>query len=133
MKLSTAIHLVQRVITGLPVEVYDDETEEIMSVPDYELCTPRPSGDCAGSREIGSANMILAYNLLYQKVIATQWKDNRSRGDNRTLTQKLFHEAVEDLQTNKIIRKKPELIRTTFKLVENLNARREERVTKKDQ
>ena len=59
MKLSTAIMLVQRVVTGLPVEVYDDETEEIMSVPDYELCTPRPSGDCAGSRQIGSANMIL--------------------------------------------------------------------------
>ena len=132
MKLSTANMLVQRVVTGLPVEVYDDETEEIMSVPDYELCTPRPSGDCAGSRQIGSANMILAYNLLYQKVIATRWRDHRSRNDNRDLTQKLFHQAVEDLQTNKIIRKKPELIRTTFKLVENLNARRKKDITTKD-
>jgi hypothetical protein len=119
MDTKTAVSLVQRVITGLPVEVYDDETGESMIVPDYELCIARPEGDCAGSREIGSANMILAYNLLYQKVIATRWKENRSRNDNQDITIRLFNEAVAQLQTNKIIRRKPELVRKTFKLVEN--------------
>ena len=55
--IKTATMLVKRVITGLPIEIYDDETGEVSSVPDYELCTPRPAGDCAGSREIGSANI----------------------------------------------------------------------------
>ena len=40
--IKTATMLVKRVITGLPIEIYDDETGEVSSVPEYELCTPRP-------------------------------------------------------------------------------------------
>ena len=108
--------LVQRVVTGLPVEVYDDETEEIMSVPDYELCTPRPSGDCAGSREIGSANLIISYNMLYKKL----YSKNRTipKADLNATSLSLFKDAIDYLIENRVIRVVPELQRQTFKLVD---------------
>jgi len=116
--IKTATKLVKRVITGLPIEIYDDETGEVSSVPDYELCTPRPEGDCAGSREIGSANITLAFNLLYQKIIASNWKVKATDLDNVSLTKELFHEAMQDLQKDKIVRMKPALVRESFKIVE---------------
>ena len=59
-----ASNIVKRVVTSLPIEVLDDETGEQWSVAEYELVNERPSGDCAGRREIGSANLIISYNYL---------------------------------------------------------------------
>ena len=100
--IKTATMLVKRVITGLPIEIYDDETGEVSSVPDYELCTPRPEETAQPWG--GSANITLAFNLLYQKIIASNWKVKATDLDNVSLT-KVIHEAMQDPK-DKIVRMK---------------------------
>ena len=118
--IKEATSIVRRIITGLPIEIFDDERETVSSVPDYELVEARPEGDCVGSREIGSANMVMAYNLLYQKLVATHWKHGGStKNDNYLLAKKLFDESMAELQTERTIRKKPELQRKLFRIVRN--------------
>ena len=114
--IKTATMLVKRVITGLPIEIYDDETGEVSSVPDYELCTPRPEGDCAGSREIGSANLIISYNMLYKKLYSKNRVAPKAELTNQSLD--LFKDALDHLIEQRIIRMIPELQRQTFKVVD---------------
>ncbi len=120
--IKEATSIVRRIITGLPIEIFDDEQDTVSSVPDYELVEARPEGDCVGSREIGSANMVMAYNLLYQKLVASQWKHGGStKHDNYLLAKKLFDESMVELQSERTIRKKPELQRKSFRIVRNEN------------
>ena len=110
-----ASNIIKRVVTSLPVEVLDDESGELWSVGEYELVEGRPSGDCAGSREIGSANLIISYNMLYKKL----YSKNRTIPKSELTTQSisLFKEAINDLIEKRIIRVVPELQRQTFKLI----------------
>ena len=118
--IKEATSIVRRILTGLPIEIFDDEHDTVSSVPDYELVKARPEGACVGSREIGSANMVMAYNLLYQKLVASHWKNGGSNeNDNYLLAKKLFEESMTELQTERTIRKKPEVQRKSFKIVRN--------------
>ena len=63
----SAYKLIKKVVTSMPIDVFDDDTGEVWESCNYELFTPRPEGDYEGSREIGAANLISAYNLLHQK------------------------------------------------------------------
>ena len=111
-----ASNIIKRVVTSLPIEVLDDETGEQWSVGEYELVNERPSGDCAGSREIGSANLIISYNMLYKKL----YSKNRTipKADLNATSLSLFKDAIDYLIENRVIRVVPELQRQTFKLVD---------------
>jgi len=111
-----ASNIIKRVVTSLPIEVLDDETGEQWSVGEYELVNERPSGDCAGSREIGSANLIISYNMLYKKL----YSKNRTipKADLNATSLSLFRDAIDYLIENRVIRVVPELQRQTFKLVD---------------
>ena len=111
-----ASNIVKRVVTSLPIEVRDDETGEQWSVAEYELVNERPSGDCAGSREIGSANLIISYNMLYKKLYSNNRVAPKAELTNQSLD--LFKDALDHLIEQRIIRMIPELQRQTFKVVD---------------
>ena len=111
-----ASNIIKRVVTSLPIEVLDDETGEQWTVGEYELVNERPSGECAGSREIGSANLIISYNMLYKKLYSKNRTIPKSELTNKSLT--LFKDAIDELIEKRIIRVVPELQRQTFKVVD---------------
>lgn len=102
------VQLVWKVLSGIPIDVFDDESGEIWEGSLWELVVPRSAGDYAGSREIGSANLISAYNLLYLKIIM-----NSSAAE----TLERFKTVLETLESRKLIRKRPDKVRQTFKVV----------------
>jgi hypothetical protein len=101
--------LVWKILSGIPVEVFDDENHSVWSSELWELVTPRPSGDFVGQRTIGSANLITAYNLFYLKLL--------SSGDDSSCALDDFKSTLNYLEQNKLIRRHPEKIRATFRAV----------------
>ena len=51
----------------MPIDVFDDEEGTVWESTNFELYSPRPEGDFEGSREIGAANIVSAFNLLLIK------------------------------------------------------------------
>ena len=68
MQLSEASGLVWKIIQGMPIEVFDDDSGEIWENDTWELVRSRTEGDFTGSRVIGSANLVTALNILHQKL-----------------------------------------------------------------
>lgn len=101
--------LVWRVLSGIPIEVFDDEDYSVWSSDLWELVTPRPSGDFVGQRTIGSANIISAYNLFYLKLIAN--------GENASNALADFKDTLAYLEQHKLIRRRPDKVRSTFRAV----------------
>jgi hypothetical protein len=101
--------LVWRILSGIPIEVFDDENHSVWSSELWELVTPRSSGDFVGQRTIGSANIISAYNLFYLKLL--------SSGDSSKNALSDFKDTLSYLEQNKLIRRRPERVRATFKTV----------------
>jgi hypothetical protein len=101
--------LVWRILSGIPIEVYDETDYSVWSSEMWELVAARTEGDFAGQRTIGSANIISAYNLFHLKMIA-----NHETVDN-TLAE--FKSTLDYLEKNKLIRRRPEKLRSTFKTV----------------
>lgn len=103
--------LVWRVLSSLPIEVYDEENNAVWSSDLWELVNPRTEGDYKGERTIGSANVVSAYNLLHLQLIAQENTENEinSRAE--------FIATLEDLQKHNLIRKRPERLRKTFRIV----------------
>ena len=60
--------LIWKVLSSMPIDVFDDDEGSIWESSSYELNNPRPEGDYEGSREIGAANLVSAFNLLHQKI-----------------------------------------------------------------
>lgn len=116
MQLLEASGLVWKIIQGMPIEVFDDESGEIWENDNWELVKSRTEGDFAGSRVIGSANLITALNMLHQKIII-QHAANDQWVDTSDQSLSLFIEVMDNLQERKLIRKRPEKIRETFKIV----------------
>ena len=54
------------------IDVFDDDDGSVWEVGSYELKNPRPEGDYEGSREIGAANLVSAFNLLHQKMLIAE-------------------------------------------------------------
>ena len=69
MKQKDINELVKRIVSGMPVEVFDDDSGEVWANVVFELVRPRLEGDFKGSREIGSANLVTALNLIHQKLL----------------------------------------------------------------
>jgi len=71
---------------------------------------PRSYGDFKGSREIGSANIITAYNIVHMKKLQVNIYDSIAIID-------LYRQIIDSLTEDRLIRKKPEVVRETFKVV----------------
>lgn len=112
MKLDEAADLVWKIIGGMPVEVYDEDSDEIWENSMWELVRARSEGDFAGTRAIGSANLVTALNLVHQKMLI-----HTSQGTTSEQSMKLFNEAMQQLQERKLIRRKPERVRETFRII----------------
>jgi hypothetical protein len=98
--------LVLRILRGNPIEVFDEDSNSVWQSTLWELSVPRDSGAYANTRKIGSANLITAYNLLALKLCTS---------DLDTL--KTFRKCLELLEQQNYIRRNPENIRKTFKVV----------------
>lgn len=117
LTIEDAKKIVRRVLEGMPVDIYDEQTDEFVESVLYELCEPRADGDFEGSQIIGGANIVSAYNLILHKLLSTKWKRGASKEDTSALCLKLFQEALEDLQKEGVIRKIPEKVRESFRVV----------------
>ena len=102
--------LVWTILSGIPVEVYDDENHSVWYNEQWELVSTRTEGDYAGQRTIGTANIIAAYNLMHIKLVEIN-KDV----DVDSLS--VFRLVMEDLKQQKLIRRRPERVRETFRTV----------------
>jgi len=129
LTISETKRLVRGVLVGLPVDIYDEDTDEYIESVLYELCHPRTEGDFEGSHMIGGANIVSAYNLVLQKLMSTKWKRGATKEDTIALAKKLYQEALEDLIEDKVIRKIPEKVRLGFKVVggKDLTTEKEEK------
>jgi hypothetical protein len=105
------VDLVWKVLSGMPIEVFDEENYSVWENEVWELVRPRPEGDFAGTRIIGSANMVTALNMLHQKMLIEYEFNNASNAMDT------FKEILDELQQERLIRKKPQKIRETFKIV----------------
>jgi hypothetical protein len=101
--------LVWRILSGIPIEIFDDDNHSVWNSELWELVSPRSSGDYAGQRTIGSANIISAYNLFYLKLIASGEDAQNALSD--------FKDTLTYLEHNKLIRRRPDKLRATFKTV----------------
>ena len=123
----SAYKLIKKVVTSMPIDVFDDDTGEVLESCNYELFTPRPEGDYEGSREIGAANLISAYNLLHQKMLISELSKEDFDETVEDRSMELFKDVMEQLEEEKIVRKTPTSIRQTFKVITNeTNGRRAE-------
>ena len=102
------ISLVWKVLSGIPVEVFDEEAKKVWHSSLWELTSARLEGTFAGQRVIGAGNIVTAYNLLQTKLITE---------DIKVDSLDYFAKTLEELSNRKLIRKRPERVRETFKAV----------------
>jgi hypothetical protein len=107
---------VWKILSGMPIEVFDEEQYSVWENDLWELVKPRPDGDFSGSRSIGSANMIAAFNIIHQSMLINQIREQHSV-DSTTRSLELFKNILDYLRQEKLIRKKPHKLRQTFQVV----------------
>ena len=119
MQLEKATNIVWNILSSMPIEVYDDDSGELWENDTWELVEERLDGDYAGTRVIGSANIITALNMVHQKLVINRLSinDNQSSAD---ISQQMFEDVIEYLIKNKKIRKRPEKIRETFTVIHSI-------------
>lgn len=100
--------LVWKILSGIPVEIYDEDYESVWANEVWELVEPRESGDYVGSHDIGSANITIAVNILKQALVVDQYNIDCFEA---------FKEILDTLAKEHYIRKKPSMVRKTFKVV----------------
>ena len=113
--------LVWKVLSSMPIDVFDDEDGSIWESTNYELRDPRIEGDFKGSREIGAANIVSAFNLLHQKMLIAELSKDDGFSDCADECIELFSNIMDDLQDAKLVRKRPEHLRETFTVIEGSN------------
>jgi len=101
--------MVWKILSGIPIEVFDEDDGTVWENETWELVRSRSQGDFAGSRSIGSAN-----NLIHQRLLI-----DAKEPDAAQKSQEYFSLILDDLCTKKQIRKKPELMRRDFVLLTN--------------
>ena len=108
------VQIVWKVLRGMPIEVFDDENYSVWENCVWELVDSRLEGDFKGSRIIGSANVVAALNILHQKILV---RYTEAEEDTTKISMSLFKNILEALSEQKLIRRKPEKLRQTFKIV----------------
>ena len=118
MNLEKATNIVWNILSAMPIEIYDDESGDLWENNTWELVNARSDGDFAGTRAIGSANIITALNMVHHKLLINRLSvnDNNSSSD---MSHKMFEEVINSLVKNKKIRKCPEKVRETFRVISN--------------
>ena len=117
--------LIYKVLSSMPIDVFDDDEGTVWESSNFELYNPRPEGDFEGSREIGAANIVTAFNLLHQKMLIAELSKDDGFSDCAEECFELFTNVMDDLQETNLIRKRPEVIRETFKVIEGSNVANE--------
>ena len=117
--------LIYKVLSSMPIDVFDDDEGTVWESSNFELYTPRPEGDFEGSREIGAANIVTAFNLLHQKMLIAELSKDEGFRDCADECFELFTNVIDDLQESKLVRKRPESIRETFKVIEGTDVANE--------
>ena len=107
--------MVWKILSGIPIEVFDEDDGSVWENETWELVKSRSQGDFAGSRDIGSANIVTALNLIHQRLLI----DSSLNEDAAITSQRYFSEILDELCVKRQIRKKPDLIRKTFTVLEN--------------
>ena len=107
--------MVWKILSGIPIEVFDEDDGSVWENETWELVKSRSQGDFAGSRDIGSANIVTALNLIHQRLLI----DSSFNEDDAITSQRYFSEILDELCVKRQIRKKPDLIRKTFTVLEN--------------
>jgi len=110
-----AAELVFRIIGGMPVEVFDEDDGSVWENEQWELVSPRREGDFAGSRAIGSANLVTALNLIHQKILIHRSESDITSSSDTSLS--LFNVAMKQLQDQRLVRRKPAKVRETFQII----------------
>ena len=110
--------LIYKVLSSMPIDVFDDDEGTVWESSNFELYTPRPEGDFEGSREIGAANIVSAFNLLHQKMLIAELSKEEGFSDCADECLDLFKNVMDDLENSKLIRKRPETIREAFTVIE---------------
>ena len=117
--------LIYKVLSSMPIDVFDDDDGSVWESSHFELYPPRPEGDFEGSREIGAANIVSAFNLLHQKMLIAELSKDDGFSDCADECFELFTNVMDDLQETNLIRKRPEVIRETFKVIEGTDVANE--------
>jgi len=107
--------MVWKILSGIPIEVFDEDDGSVWENETWELVRSRSQGDFAGSRSIGSANIVTALNLIHQRLLI----DSSVKENAAETSQRYFVEILDELCIKRYIRKKPDLIRKTFTVLEN--------------
>ena len=118
--------LIWKVLSSMPIDVFDDDVGSIWESSSYELNDPRPEGDYEGSREIGAANLVSAFNLLHQKMLIAELSNDDGFSDCGEEALDLFKDVMDDFEQEKLIRKRPEHVRETFRVIEGSNVASEQ-------
>jgi len=116
---SKLLNTVSTILTGNPVKILDDESHSIIENELWELVHPRTQGEYASTRVIGSANIALAFNIVRQSIILDSIKYTDSSNSLERCAEE-FAAALYELQQQRIIRKKPQKLRSSFKLVRKI-------------
>lgn len=117
MKQDDACRIVWNILKGMPIEVFDEEEGSVWENDTYELVSPRTEGDFEGTRMIGSANIITALNILNQKLVINHVANDDIK-NTADMSYELFAEVIEELQSRKLIRKIPNKIRKSFRVID---------------
>ena len=117
MDAKKAQKLIYKIISSMPIDVLDDEECAIWEQPNYELTKPRDEGDFEGSREIGAANIVTAFNLLHQKMLIAELSKEDGFSECIEEAMDVFKNAMDELESSNLIRKRPEIKRENFKIV----------------
>ena len=101
--------IVWKVLSSVPIEVLDEESNSLVENQLWELVDNRLEGDFTGTRNIGSGNLASAFNMIHMKLIA--------RNVNQESVMYAFTQTLELLEAQRLIRQKPDKLRQTFKVV----------------
>ena len=120
MQLEKATNIVWNILSSMPIEVYDDESGELWENDTWELVEKRVEGDYAGTRMIGSANIVTALNMVHQKLVIARLSVNDNANSSSDVSQQMFEDVIDYLIENKKIRKRPEKVRETFTVIHSI-------------
>jgi hypothetical protein len=109
MTKPTTKDIIWKTLSGAPIEIHDETSNTVVSGKIWELVVVRIKGDYIGSREIGAGNLVSAYNLAN-----TMHIEQGLEG----LKIYQFKEILDELAAERLIRRRPELVRQKFKVVE---------------
>ena len=120
MEQEQACRIVWNILKGMPIEVFDEEEGSVWENDTYELVFPRTEGDFEGTRIIGSANIVTALNMLNQKLVINNVANDDIK-NTADMSYELFAEVLDELQSRKLIRKIPDKIRKSFRVIDGYN------------